>query len=55
MLKLLQLLIFGHIHKWKVNEVRNLMKGKDSNLPYGKIVYYQCETCNKVKVKTLYN
>ena len=55
MLKLLQLLIFGHIHVWKTEEIY-YHEDKDQN---GKVysryrkVRLKCTTCGKYKVQSL--
>lgn len=50
MIRLIELLIFGHIHKWKILNRGNLVRG-----PYEKGQRYimQCEKCGKVKKSDL--
>lgn len=54
MLRLIQLLIFGHIHKWKILEQGSLTVHNDFGPPSkGDRYIYQCENCGKVKKKDL--
>lgn len=48
MLRLLQLLIFGHVHKWKTIKEGNLYETSKSAMPCGVVYYQQCEHCGKV-------
>ena len=45
MLLLLQLIIFGHVHKWETKSEHPLFENKDSVAPYGKVIYCECEKC----------
>lgn len=51
MLKLLQLLIFGHVHKWKIVNVNTLDYNGDFGS--GTCIRYtmQCEVCGNIKKK----
>jgi hypothetical protein len=55
MLKLLQLLIFGHIHKWIILGSGNIEHRSENGKVVG--VYYnlKCEKCGNVKIKKLYS
>jgi hypothetical protein len=50
MIRLLQLIIFGHVHKWKVMEeksIHNLSIPKGYTA--GTLYVCQCETCGAIK------
>lgn len=49
MVKLIQLLIFGHTHKWKLLESVNLNIGTCN----GSRWVLQCETCGNIKNKDI--
>lgn len=52
MLSLLQLLIYGHLHKWKVLDRRDFYDRRDeakpNKMPIGAVYIQQCEHCGKV-------
>ena len=50
MIRLIQLLFFGHIHKWKIIDKRRLDYVSDFCDRYTS----QCEHCGKIKVFTLW-
>lgn len=51
MIKLLQLLIFGHVHKWKIITEGHLA---DSNsVVVGNYYDLQCEHCGNIKRKNV--
>ena len=58
MIRLLQLLIWGHVHKWK--RTRNVdiyshdYEGVRSEMPTGRIAECECETCGVPKAFSLY-
>ena len=52
MLKLLQLLIFGHSHKWKTTHEQSLYDSFDNQT--GILYIQQCETCGKIKHTSVY-
>lgn len=55
MLRLLQFLIFGHIHKWKEVSRENLTQRQHGALTkIGQRVYTDCETCGAHKSWDLY-
>jgi len=59
MLKLLQILIFGHFHQWKIikNGTLTVLDVEDpllnKRITKGCIYILQCEICGNVKQKTL--
>jgi hypothetical protein len=53
MLRLIQILIFGHIHKWKIIKEYDLIWDENSKVPHGKMVYLQCIDCGTVTHKNL--
>lgn len=54
MIKLWQLLIYGHVHKWKLFETCKQFDS-DAYIKTGKIIntgqiyYHRCDICGKVK------
>jgi hypothetical protein len=51
MLKLLQLLIFGHVHEWETEETVKLTD--NFNTTIGRVYYLRCMKCGVHKVQTL--
>lgn len=56
MLRLIQWLIFGHIHHWVVTEERNLAgeSWEGESAIIGKTVYLQCGKCGTVRRRDLW-
>ena len=52
MIRLIQFLIFGHWHKWKIIEKHSLWKN-GYELSTGDLYYLQCEICGDVKSRRL--
>jgi hypothetical protein len=48
MIRLLQLLIFGHVHKWVTIKEGKFYDRPESSMPCGVVYYQQCEHCGKV-------
>jgi hypothetical protein len=48
MIALLQILIFGHAHKWKV--MKEVSVVDDEQFPIGTRYYCQCEKCGRIKI-----
>lgn len=55
MIRLLQLLFFGHWHKWKIIEQARLWGADSAHMdkPTGLVYFLQCEKCGEVKRRTL--
>lgn len=47
MLKLLQLLLYGHQHKWKI--IKQVGMGYDEKIITRQRFYLQCEVCGNIK------
>lgn len=56
MWRLIQLIIYGHIHKWKTLEKLKIYhpEHKPGDLPSGDRYIQQCEICGKVQKRNLY-
>ena len=54
MIRLLQLLFLGHIHKWKIIRTTQIYDEPDDELPYGTRYDLQCEHCGKITIKKTY-
>lgn len=52
MLRLLQWLIFGHVHEWETDQQVNLVR-KEGEIPYGSAVNLRCKKCGNWKRVTL--
>jgi hypothetical protein len=52
-LRLIQFLIFGHIHKWKIISKVNLYNSASSSMPHGDRYVLQCEICGNLKQKDI--
>lgn len=53
MIRLLQLLIFGHAHKWvtirEINFTDDIREYERTGVPTGRKYTCQCETCGKIR------
>lgn len=54
MIKLLQILFFGHSHKWEIEDVRRLEKNHDFGLKStGSRYVLRCDVCGTIKKKDI--
>lgn len=54
MLAMIQMLLYGHVHKWKIIEERPLTVNRDfGSKSTGNRYYVQCEKCGTIKKRDL--